>query len=99
MATLARKPAANAQRRTEWMARKRQLLQLESRLIGRVGSKFPEDGLRRARQDGGRRARAELKRLEAGGDAIVQGWAVGKMNDDSRYVLAGDGTLTPYDES
>ncbi|GEM_PF-2551528 len=96
MATLSRKPVANVKRRKEWMRVQRLILEMQSRLADSRGVKYPDDGLKRAKPDGGAAARAELLRLEAGGDAIVQGWAVGAATDFSEYTLAGDGTLTPY---
>lgn len=75
------------------------VLTAKARLTPPAGTTCPADGLRRATPDGGRAARKELARLEAGGDAIVHGWALGIAGDDSRYVLSGDGALTPYDEN
>jgi hypothetical protein len=96
MATLSRKPGANVKRREEWMRSERVILEMQARLAAPLGTEYPDDGLHRKEPDGGRTARAELSRLEAGGDAIVQGWAVGRATDFSWYVLAGDGTLTPH---
>jgi hypothetical protein len=41
--------------------------------------------------------RAELRRLEAGGEAIVYGSEVAMRppDDVKKFVLAGDGSLTP----
>jgi len=99
MATLTRKPGANADRREAWMRTARVALLARSRLVGKVGMTFPDDGVKRESADGGRSARAELKRLEEGGDAIVQGWSVGIANDFSLYVLKHDGSLSQVDES
>jgi len=102
MARLGRKAARNPARRDEWMRAERVMCGLQVRQADRVRAEVSDDVLKRAeatrvRTARVRAARAEMKRLEAGGDAVVAGWEVGMAWDDSRYVLAGDGSLTPYE--
>jgi hypothetical protein len=56
----------------------------------------PSVGLNCKRLDSGRTARAELNRLEVGGEVEVADWEVGIETDYSTYILPGDGTLTPF---
>lgn len=97
MAKLGRRAAPNPERREEFMRSARVMCNLQVRVAARRRVEYPDDGLKRAKADGGRAACAELKRLEAGGDAVVSGWEVGIAYGDDRYVLAGDGSLTPYE--
>ena len=76
----------------------RMLLAMRIPLSDRVGTSYLDDGLRRVIPDGGRKAKAELKRLEGGSSAIVHGWAIGVATDASRYVLKGDGSVQTYQE-
>jgi hypothetical protein len=96
MATLSRKQDANPERREDWMRTMRFIYLTMARIARRQSVMESDDGLHRAEPDRGRAALAELRRLEAGGDVVVAGWEVGRVTDYSRYVLAGDGTLTPF---
>jgi len=83
--------------RGEVMESERRMTALRVRLTDPKGTLYPDDGLRRAVPDGGAAARARLRRLEAGEPVRVHGWQLGFAQDFGRYVLDGDGRLTPVE--